>query len=136
MPPPDTVTVCVPAPLKKTARPLGVNVPARVQLPPTLRSPPFAVERRSVPLLITFFDTVMAAVIAFVPAISKVELVSIVNVPAICRAIPVPLFAPMSSVVLLLTCTLFGKPAPDVALHSEPRPYVPPALYLSNDELP
>src|SRR5947209_535431 len=85
-------------PLKKTARPLGVNVPVRVQLPPTFMSPPLAEESVSV-----------------VP-------VSIVTLPSAVRG---EVEAPKLRLVPLVEVwTLKGTPAPLVApaVHSSPAP--------------
>jgi hypothetical protein len=70
-------------PLKVTARPLGVNVPARVQSPPTLRSPPSAVESVSAPLMLTPPRTTSGCASGVEPASSIVEPESIVSAPDI-----------------------------------------------------
>src|SRR2546423_13570079 len=110
MPAEESATVCVPAPLKVTARELGVNTPVaelRVQLPPTLMSPPEAVERFSVPLICTLPRTTSGAVKGVAPANCIVEPESIVRLPANWKGEAVELFG-RSSVVLLLSWTLLG----------------------------
>src|SRR2546423_13336698 len=99
--------VCVPAPLKKTARALLLNVPLRVQLPPTLMSPPAAVESVSVPLLLTLPVTVSGCVIAGEPLRFIVEPLSIVRLPANWKDAPAEPLG-RSRLVLLLSCTLLG----------------------------
>src|SRR5205085_3180565 len=106
----ESATVCVPVPLKVTARPLGVNVPVavlRVQLPPSLKSPPDALERVSVPLMLTLPVTMSGCVIAGEPLRFIVEPLSIVRLPANWKNAPE---APLGRLrlVLLLSCTLTG----------------------------
>ena len=108
------VMVCAAVVLAKDTLPLlyvRVEVPFMFQLPNTMRSPPPDVERVSVPVaalpILTLPLTVTVVVIG-VTAILNVDPSSMVRLPFIARAVVVPLLAPISSVELLLICTLFG----------------------------
>src|SRR5205085_5588974 len=110
MPAEESATVCVPVPLKVTARPLGVNVPVavlRVQLPPSLKSPPDKEESVRLPLMLTLPVTVSGCVIAGEPLRFIVEPLSIVRLPANWKK---TFEEPLGRLrlVLLLNCTLTG----------------------------
>src|SRR5881394_290302 len=118
-------------PSKNTARLLGVNVPPVAKWPCRCKSPPIAVDRVNVPLLVTLPRTVSGCVIAGEPLRFIVEPLSIVSVPADWKnTFAEPLGR--SRLVLLLNCTLLGYPAPLVTLgsHSPLRPYELFTLYL------